>query len=1018
MSAGETKYSKAHALGNVDLARNINPRLRGSIRREDPGANPEPHFTGLGGETLNIDVSPTGPLVINFVTDDLDDALALLNAEDPTNLKAFEEDGYVVIQNLNGGEKNYIEVTGGNAAALLGFVATPEAGSKSFAGELATAPPGRFKEQDNPQGTSYIAGDEDLTSSVLNRAIAGSVVEAGRIANDLDVLVPTVRELTGAVATHAGSGKKVVYVLDADLRIPVNGFGITGTTQTARELDSVVQILTTDDEPIIDIDQATERYARVLDIYAEAVGTGSPTLDNSVEMSSFGTPDGGSVFGPNISILNISSATSISQIRGDLLIATGATFQSDGVQPGNTAVIEAATNGDPFNHNGEFIVTEILTETIIAVRPKSSFEGTFITTEKPRELNANLPGGSNYGTVRVVVGDYVSAKNGVAFEVPSWVPNATNVKIRCVSAERMRNLGLGDLVRVMAPNQGSIIKEFKDHIIDAVVGRRHGAVDVDAPAVVGSPDSLTLGTVESQLAELLNHVNTLIAGNVSYGGGVAWIDGTTNPATTMEGQIDKMLTDLATVGGWGADKIQAHPVGLLLEGSIRTQLNQLESQWSNKNRTETIGGAKTFSQVVALDGGATVGAVGIDSSGDVEITSATKQFKTAPSADTLAGVVTATTPTDHNLLWEFTVQGSLKGRIYASNTGNDGPGIELTVNAVWGGASWSRDNDGLASSKLALSNDVVGIWTQLPAAGTFLESAWINSTDVDLSNFTNNFFGGLSVGGLASISSVLSLGGNLTGSEANAEIPRIDVVRGLAGSTEKTLVMQFGASAGKWRIYASDSSDADEAFELTYNARWNSSDSKWYRDDNGRNSANYIFEDTRLKIRYRASGSTDTWFNSSWDTEPYEMGFGTGTDSYFRMQDGAIIFESNGSISNPPAVGGYGNSLRAKNIVKCWGNWTLREQAIPLLQNGFNIQAYSADGSGFQVNWWSDFVDDDYYFNASCEYGNDGGIAFKMYHKQPSYIRFGAYKATTGAQVNLNDSEFLGHICVVAIGEQ
>jgi hypothetical protein len=239
MSAGERKLSTEHLLGNVSLPRNINPQIRASIRRDDPdGGNSEPHYTGLNGTTLNLDLSPTGALVINFTSDDLNDTLTTLNAADPSNLKAFEEDGYLVLQNLNGGAKNYIEVTGGDAALTLGFVISPEPNSKSLAGELATAPPGRFKDQDNPQGTTFIAGDEDLTSESLNRALAGSIVEVARVMRDLDVLVPTIQEFNGTVATHVGSGKKVVYTQDAGLRIPVNGFGITGTTQTARELDS------------------------------------------------------------------------------------------------------------------------------------------------------------------------------------------------------------------------------------------------------------------------------------------------------------------------------------------------------------------------------------------------------------------------------------------------------------------------------------------------------------------------------------------------------------------------------------------------------------------------------------------------------------------------------------------------------------------------------------------------------------------------------------------------------------
>lgn len=558
MSSGDGKYSTAHTLGGVSIPRNINARIRASIRREDPDANPEPHYTGLAGTALNIDVSPVGALAVNFITDDLDDALALINAASPAALFGFEEDGYLVLQNLSGGGKNYLEITSGDAAPILGFVVSPEPGYKSFAGEITTAPPGRYKDQNNPQGTALIAGDEDLTSSSLNRAISGGMAGVARTTRDLDVMVPSVKDMYGIVITHT-SGKKVLIFQEPSLRIPINSYRISGTTQANREMDTIVQILSLNDEPIIDISQdgsiAAPRYARVLDIYA---GPAFATLDNSSSVADFHVDDGKSIFGPGVSDLDVQIPTAISQIRGDLIIALGATFITSGTQPGDTAVVESATNTNPFSHDGEFIVTEVLTETIIAVRPKSKFENTFLTSEKPTSLNYSLPGGTNYGTVRTVVGDYYSAVNGVALELPSWMTDSTSIKCRIISGVRFRDMpqtGIAaqTLVKSQSPNQGSLLKEFKDHIIDAVVGRRHAATDVDAPALVGSPDSLTVGTVEEQLAELLGHLNSLIAGNVAYGGGVAWADGTLNPATDLESQVDKILNDL--VGSTGAAKI-------------------------------------------------------------------------------------------------------------------------------------------------------------------------------------------------------------------------------------------------------------------------------------------------------------------------------------------------------------------------------------------------------------------------------------------------------------------------------
>ena len=74
-----------------------------------------------------------------------------------------------------------------------------------------------------------------------------------------------------------------------------------------------------------------------------------------------------------------------------------------------------------------------------------------------------------------------------------------------------------------------------------------------AAATAGSPNALTAGTAKSQLDELLGHINdhendassAHAASDISYAGGGNWLGGRTNPATTVEAQLDKIITDLA-----------------------------------------------------------------------------------------------------------------------------------------------------------------------------------------------------------------------------------------------------------------------------------------------------------------------------------------------------------------------------------------------------------------------------------------------------------------------------------------
>lgn len=57
-------------------------------------------------------------------------------------------------------------------------------------------------------------------------------------------------------------------------------------------------------------------------------------------------------------------------------------------------------------------------------------------------------------------------------------------------------------------------------------------------------------------------LNGANAASVEYAGGGNWADGTTNPATTVEGQLDKIISDLA--GATGTAKIEGSAVGTYL----------------------------------------------------------------------------------------------------------------------------------------------------------------------------------------------------------------------------------------------------------------------------------------------------------------------------------------------------------------------------------------------------------------------------------------------------------------------
>lgn len=91
---------------------------------------------------------------------------------------------------------------------------------------------------------------------------------------------------------------------------------------------------------------------------------------------------------------------------------------------------------------------------------------------------------------------------------------------------------------------------------DISTTRRQWAFDVSAGSY-----SIKKGQAEEAVGEMLTLFNTHVTGLaastgaalVGYNGGGTWADGTTNPATTVEAQLDKVISDLA--GATGSAKI-------------------------------------------------------------------------------------------------------------------------------------------------------------------------------------------------------------------------------------------------------------------------------------------------------------------------------------------------------------------------------------------------------------------------------------------------------------------------------
>lgn len=116
---------------------------------------------------------------------------------------------------------------------------------------------------------------------------------------------------------------------------------------------------------------------------------------------------------------------------------------------------------------------------------------------------------------------------------------------------------------------------------DISTTRRQNAIKTTS----GTP--VSVGQVEEAIQILADAIEAVeSATGVAYGGGPAWHDGTTNPATTIEAQLDKIVSDL--VANAGSDRIgsAAQTVGPIsvAVGSIKDQLGEVLAELDRQNR--------------------------------------------------------------------------------------------------------------------------------------------------------------------------------------------------------------------------------------------------------------------------------------------------------------------------------------------------------------------------------------------------------------------------------------------------
>jgi hypothetical protein len=211
---------------------------------------------------------------------------------------------------------------------------------------------------------------------------------------------------------------------------------------------------------------------------------------------------------------------------------------------------------------------------------------------------------------------------------------------------------------------------------------------------------------------------------ISYAGGPPWRDGTTNPATTVEAQLDKIIADLTSeaVAASGGDKIAVdattYSFGARAAESLKARIDAIAAAKPNLHTVNTLTKPLTIN------------------TGNNDNLGSMLQSTVAPTS--------AYKP----ILFLEGVNGGHVW-IYQKRESN---GIVITSNAHWDpdNNAWRHDSDFLAASYLSIDQDAFSIRTRAEGVAAWADDAWTQiALSHDLTSGVLAVLGNLQAGAVA-----------------------------------------------------------------------------------------------------------------------------------------------------------------------------------------------------------------------------------------------------------------------------
>lgn len=345
------------------------------------------------------------------------------------------------------------------------------------------------------------------------------------------------------------------------------------------------------------------------------------------------------------------------------------------------------------------------------------------------------------------------------------------------------------------------------------------------------------------------------AESIAYDGGPTWADLSTNPATTVEGQLDKILNDLGQ-GIAGTAKISSDALVASAPGNDAIGVSALFTQLQglldliNKRADLTETAGQSFA-------------------GQLELTK-TLNFK---HADSPLGVTPRlfndeATPVARILLLKSIAVGSRYMRLYFGGSNL----LEITYNAEWDGTNWIPDSTSSVATRkvFGTTGSPTGITLQRipnPVPVSWADSDWLTTQEGGISHADIT----LGRDGVHQKSSEYTKGLLLASSSADDD--------STDGDTFKLLAKFKAAASGSpqyVRIYSIDGTGTTlsglHGIAFTTNAEWiGAPTKKWSADDTTKGATVLRLYSSAtvgpLQFLYKKTTTTD-WSDTSWNDAP------------------------------------------------------------------------------------------------------------------------------------------------------